>query len=72
MEDFVEKTFAERLKDLRMEKNLSTVALGKELNVSNSTVCRWEKREIVPSITHLYKIAIFFGISADYLIGLED
>lgn len=68
----VEKVFAEKLRELRMEKNLSTVALGKELNVSNSTICRWEKCEIVPTITHLHKVAMFFCVSTDYLLGLED
>ena len=72
MNNFVEKAFAERLKELRTEKSLSTVALGKILNVSNSTICRWEKCEIIPTITHLYNIAVYFGVSADYLIGLED
>ena len=72
MENFVEKVFAEKLRELRTEKNLSTVALGKELNVSNSTICRWEKCEIVPTITHLYNIAMFFCVSTDYLLGLED
>ena len=72
MGNFVEKVFAERLRELRTEKNLSTVALGKELNVSNSTICRWEKCEIIPTITHLYNIALFFCVSTDYLLGLED
>lgn len=72
MGNFVEKVFAERLRELRTEKNLSTVALGKELNVSNSTICRWEKCEIIPTITHLYNIAMFFCVSTDYLLGLED
>ena len=72
MENIVEKTFAEKLKELRKENNLSTVALGKILNVSNSTICRWEKCEIIPTITHLYNIAMFFCVSTDYLLGLED
>ena len=70
--DNIEKIFAEKLKELRLEKKLSTVALGNILNVSNSTICRWEKCEIIPTITHLYNIAIYFGVSADYLIGLEN
>ena len=72
MDNFVEKVFAEKLRELRIEKKLSTVALGKILNVSNSTVCRWEKCEIIPTITHLYNIAIYFCVSTDYLLGLED
>ena len=64
--------FAERLKELREENKLSTIAMGKILNVSNSTITRWENEEIIPSIEHLYNIAIYFKVSADYLLGLED
>lgn len=66
------KIFCERFKELRKEKNLSTIALGKILNVSNSTITRWENENIIPSIEHLFNIAKFFEVSADYLIGLEN
>lgn len=64
--------FAERLKELRIENNLTTIQLSKELGVGDSTISRWENGLRVPSIDHLYNIAIFFKVSADYLIGLED
>lgn len=66
------KGFGERLRELRTEKNLSSVELGKELGVSGPTVIRWENETILPTIEKLYNIAKFFGVSADYLIGLED
>ena len=66
------KIFRERLKDLRKENNLSTTQLGKILNVSSSTISRWESGEILPSIEHLYNIAKYFKVSSDYLIGLEN
>ena len=72
MENLAGKTFAKRLKELRIESNMSTFVLARQLNVSNSTVCRWEKCEIVPTITHLYNIALLFCVSTDYLLGLED
>ncbi|MBQ8444293.1 MAG: helix-turn-helix transcriptional regulator [Clostridia bacterium] len=64
--------FCERLKELRKENNLTTTQLGKILGVSNSTITRWENENILPSIEHLYNMAIYFKVSADYLIGLED
>ena len=64
--------FCERLKDLRIEQNLSTFKLGLALGVGDSTISRWENGLRVPSIDHLYNIAKFFNVSADYLIGLED
>lgn len=66
------KVFCERLKELRQEKKLSTTALAEILKVNNSTISRWENGLIVPSIIQLYNIAVFFDVSSDYLLGLED
>lgn len=66
------KIFCERLKELRLEKDLSTVQLAKELKISDSTITRWENGLRVPSIDNLYIIAKYFKVTADYLIGLED
>ena len=35
-------------------------------------VARWEKGECEPTESIIKRAAIFFGVSADYLIGLED
>lgn len=64
--------FCERFKELRLEKNLSTSKLGEILGVSHTTISRWESGVIIPSIVHLKNIAVYFGVTADYLIGLED
>ena len=66
------KTFCERFKELRKEAKMSTIQLAKLLNVSNSTITRWENGNIVPSIDHLYNISVLFKVSSDYLIGLEN
>ena len=70
--EFNVRKFCERLKELRKENNLSTTKLGVILKVSQSTIVRWENGLILPSICHLYKMAKFFDVTADYLIGLED
>jgi len=72
MEINIGRTFAERLKDLRIEKGLSALKLSKELGVDDNTILRWEKEIMVPNIINLYKIATYFSVSADYLIGLEN
>jgi len=64
--------FCERLKELRLEKNLSTVALAKEIDVQNSTIQRWEKGQRIPGIDMLIKICNYFQVSADYMLGLTD
>lgn len=73
MKKFVETlVFGERLKDLREDRGLSALKLSTELGVDDATIGRWEKGIMVPNIIHLYRIAVYFGVSADYLIGLED
>ena len=64
--------FCERLKELRQEKNISTIELGQVLGVNSSTISRWENGIISPSIDFLYQLAKYFDVTADYLIGLED
>lgn len=62
----------ERLRDLRIEKGLSIKALSKEINVSSSSICRWENGQAdVPGMA-LITICKYFGVSSDYLLGLED
>ena len=64
--------FGERLKNLRLEKGIGQVALAKELGVGKSVISLWELNKCEPTISNLVKIARFFSVSADYLVGLED
>ena len=64
--------FAERLKELRLERNLSQKALADAIGVSDIAVSRWESKTRIPNIEILKLIAEYFGVSSDYLIGLEN
>ena len=66
------ETFSKRLKELRQSRNLTIWTLAKELNVSDAAISRWENQLRIPNIVDLKKIAEFFNVSADYLIGLQD
>ena len=44
------KVFCERFKELRIERKLSIVELGKLLGVNNSTISRWENGVMLPNI----------------------
>ncbi len=46
--------------------------LAEYLGLSSNTVCEWEKNRSEPSIAIIKKLADFFDVSADYLLGLED
>ena len=62
----------ERIKNLRMNKNLSQVDLTKCLGVTKQSVSNWENENIMPSIEMLIKIANYFSVSTDYLLGLSE
>ncbi len=61
-----------RIKGLRTTHQLSQVELASALNVSKQSVSNWENDNILPSIEMLIKIAAFFHVSTDYLLGLDD
>lgn len=64
--------FPERLKELRIEKGLSLKALEQATGISNATLCRWENGTTDITGENLVIIAKYFGVSTDYLLGLED
>ena len=64
--------FAERLKELRIEKGLSIQGLSKATKIGVASICRWENQQADVKGTQLIILARFFGVSIDYLMGLED
>ena len=64
--------FAERLRELRRENKLSMKALAKEIGTSDVAINNWENRINEPKITYLYRLANFFNVSSDYLLGLDN
>jgi len=63
---------AEKLKYLREERNLSQMQLAKILGVNQTTVSTWELGKKLPDFMNIIKISKFFGITSDYLLGLEN
>lgn len=66
------KKFAETLKELRLEKNLTLKGLAKEVKISSSSLCHWENSQAEIKCSQLVTLAKYFGVSTDYLLGLED
>ena len=66
------KIFAERLKELRLDKKISQEMLAKEIGSSRSAVSFWESAKKVPGFDVVIKISEFFGVSLEYLAGKED
>ena len=63
------KVFAERLLELRTMKKISQAALAKSLNVSYAVVCYWETDRSEPTGINLVKLADYFDVTVDYLLG---
>ena len=66
------ENFSERLKELRLDKNLGQVELAQKLNLSKGIISLWENNLREPKLSNLIAIAKFFEVSIDYLAGLED
>ena len=66
------RIFAERLKELREEKGLSKLALGIQLDISNVSIFRWENSQQDITSDNLQKIADYFRVTTDYLLGRTD
>ena len=64
--------FPERLRELRVEKNMSRKDLADLLYVNLRTISYWELGQRECNLEQLANIAQIFGVSTDYLLGLED
>ncbi len=64
--------FADRLKELRMEKNMTQEQIGEILQVKKYSVYIYEKGRSEPNIDGLIALADFFEVSVDYLVGHTD
>lgn len=64
--------FSERLKELRLEQNLSQRQLGAKTSFSQAAIARWESNLQIPNIEVLLAFCKYFKVSSDYLLGLED
>ena len=61
--------FADNLTNLMKDKDISNVKLGKILGVSDTAVMKWKRGDAVPAIDKAMKIAEFFDVSLDELLG---
>lgn len=64
--------FGNKLQELRKEIGLTQRELGEKLGFSNQTVSFWESGKREPDLNAMRKIAQFFDVSADYLLGLIE
>lgn len=64
--------FRFRVKQLREERGLSQKALSTIMGVGQSTVAGWESTNKMPAYRVILKLADYFNVSLDYLLGRSD
>jgi len=64
--------FSTRVKALRENAGLSMEQLAKQLGITKSRVNMWENNGTVPRMNVLVKLAKFFNVTTDYLLGNDD
>ncbi|OHW61686.1 HTH-type transcriptional regulator ImmR [Andreesenia angusta] len=65
-------SFEQRFKELRQERNLTQKKLAEKFFLNKSSISRYEQGKQVPELELLEKIADFFNVSLDYLLGRTD
>ncbi|MCL2370283.1 MAG: helix-turn-helix transcriptional regulator [Firmicutes bacterium] len=64
--------FRTRLKQIRTERGIGQVEIAKAIGVSKSVVSFWETGKCEPTLTPIIKLANFFDIDIDYLVGRKE
>jgi len=59
-----------KIKDLANEKGVSLSELERSIGISNGSISKWEKSS--PKADTLQKVADYFNVSVDYLLGRTD
>ena len=68
----MEIILGKRLKELREEHHYTQKELADKLHLNSVTYLHYEKDQREPPLALLADIALFYGVSVDYLLGLND
>jgi transcriptional regulator with XRE-family HTH domain len=61
-----------RIRDLRSDRGLTQVEIAKVLNIKQNTYCQYETGVLNYPLDLVIKLAEYYGVSIDYLVGLTD
>ena len=67
-----EDIFSQRLRALRESDKLSQIAFAEKIGFSQAAISSWENNTREPGIEALLRIARFFNVSVDYLVGYKQ
>ena len=63
------ETFMNRIKELRQQKQLDQKDLAQIMQIGKGSISNWEVGRTEPSVEYLIKLANYFEVSVDYLLG---
>lgn len=63
--------FSRRLRQLREERDLTTLQLMKNTGISDATISRYETGKRDPNLKLVIRLADYFNVSLEWLCGLE-
>ena len=63
---------ADRLKECRKQKNITQKEVAEHIGVTASSYQKYELAERTPSVETLIKLADYFDVTLDYLMGRRD
>jgi len=66
------KEYARRLRDLRTDRELSQIQVAVILGTTKNQVGKYERGEQEMPIRHLITLCNYYGVSADYVLGLPE
>lgn len=61
-----------RIRELRIEAKLTQPQLAEKVGVTKGVISFWENDVNEPKAGYVKILAQLFGVSADYLLGLEE
>jgi len=65
--------FCQRLAELKLSKGInSSKELAKSINISPGALSNLENKKSIPAIDTLISLALYFNVSIDYLVGIDN
>lgn len=66
------KNLGLNIKNCREASGFSVYDIEKNLHIPHQTIYRWENSFNIPNVVDCARLADFFGVTIDYLVGRED
>ena len=66
------RTFSETMSALRRDRGLSQRSAAADLNISQALLSHYENGAREPGLDFVRRACVYYGVSADYLLGLSE